>query len=921
LFVEDAERGFAFVDLCRTRFDVVLMNPPFGDRPALCDEHLLRAYPSTAADVYSMFFERAIRWLLPRGKVGAISNRTWLGLPTLKGLRNDIFGRLGSVECAADLGSFVLEAQVETAAVIVGESTGPDYPALWVRLLKTTNKEGSLKEALTEIACGVRRRGVYVSPQTRYFTMPTSVFGYWMSDRLITTYRPENSIGAQAATVKQGTATAGDFRFLRLAWEVPPANIGLNSIWWRFAKGGEYSPFYDDVHLLLKWADSGRELTAWGRGRPQNVQFFGRCGVTWPLRTTSPFGPRALPADCAFGHKGPAAFPHKGVSPDLLLGVLASRPSRLLLSVRLGAGDDAPGSASKSYEVGLIRDLPFPKLEHRAAEELGTASAKCSQIAQDAFTSMDESSSLFLHPFVGVNSPRLPSLKELTSLRVMAREDRLIETANLMLAMDGIVSAGLEFSQEDLMVLDEELELPLAALPGLHPVDPKLFTIAYLEKAAVPGASLPGGLEAEQDVRVLTRRKKQTAALRTEDSVCRIFEIPPVEFVETRRSLELQRAEDLETTARNLVSYMVGTSFGRFDIRLALVRAGYPAVSPFAALPALPPGVLRVGGAGSSTVESLCGLAALGSTYPLKLPSDGIVAFEESATGRRAMKVEITSLVRECLRLLWKDESPTIEDEICSILRVKELGQYLSHFSGFFQHHLTTYSKSRRQAPIYWPLSINSGAYGVWLHYHALNSDTLWRVLNEHVKPKFEQENNRLGGLRAEAGDVANSNQRKAIEEQERFVNDIASFRDDIETIAPLWHPNLNDGVLLNFCPLWRLVPQLASWQRELRECWQQLSAGEYDWAHIAMHLWPERVVPKCSTDRSLAIAHGMEERFWEEQSEGKWKPKKMSAAELKGIMDERTSKPVKAALGRLLSQPTAAPQAKRGRAAARRQA
>ena len=31
LFAEDAVRGFAFVDLCQKRYDVVLMNPPFGD--------------------------------------------------------------------------------------------------------------------------------------------------------------------------------------------------------------------------------------------------------------------------------------------------------------------------------------------------------------------------------------------------------------------------------------------------------------------------------------------------------------------------------------------------------------------------------------------------------------------------------------------------------------------------------------------------------------------------------------------------------------------------------------------------------------------------------------------------------------------------------------------------------------------------
>jgi hypothetical protein len=29
------------------------------------------------------------------------------------------------------------------------------------------------------------------------------------------------------------------------------------------------------------------------------------------------------------------------------------------------------------------------------------------------------------------------------------------------------------------------------------------------------------------------------------------------------------------------------------------------------------------------------------------------------------------------------------------------------------------------------------------------------------------------------------------------------------------------------------------------------------------MHVWPERVVPRCAEDRSLAIAHELEDTFW----------------------------------------------------------
>ena len=64
-------------------------------------------------------------------------------------------------------------------------------------------------------------------------------------------------VGAQALV---GLQTDDDFRFVRLAWEVVQRSIGVNSAWRYFAKGGEYSPYYDDIHLAVRWADDAHEL-------------------------------------------------------------------------------------------------------------------------------------------------------------------------------------------------------------------------------------------------------------------------------------------------------------------------------------------------------------------------------------------------------------------------------------------------------------------------------------------------------------------------------------------------------------------------------------------------------------------------------------------------------------------------------------
>ena len=117
--------------------------------------------------------------------------------------------------------------------------------------------------------------------------------------------------------------------------------------------------------------------------------------------------------------------------------------------------------------------------------------------------------------------------------------------------------------------------------------------------------------------------------------------------------------------------------------------------------------------------------------------------------------------------------------------------------------------------------------------------------------------------------------------------------------------------------PLWRLVPQHKPWQKELKSKRDELVNGKYDWAHVAMHLWPERVVPKCATDRSLAIAHGLEETFWVEDSDGKWESRSTPTQSVGELADERSSPAVKAALESLLDAPAPASPKKRGRKAA----
>ena len=122
------------------------------------------------------------------------------------------------------------------------------------------------------------------------------------------------------------------------------------------------------------------------------------------------------------------------------------------------------------------------------------------------------------------------------------------------------------------------------------------------------------------------------------------------------------------------------------------------------------------------------------------------------------------------------------------------------------------------------------------------------------------------------AGDVAalrNKGAARSRDEEKRFEAvealelELLELRDQLLKIAPGWHPNHDDGVQITAAPLWPLFRH-KPWQKILKETWAKLEKGDYDWAHLAMNYWPDRVRAKCQTDKSLAIAHGLEPLYIE---------------------------------------------------------
>ena len=124
-------------------------------------------------------------------------------------------------------------------------------------------------------------------------------------------------------------------------------------------------------------------------------------------------------------------------------------------------------------------------------------------------------------------------------------------------------------------------------------------------------------------------------------------------------------------------------------------------------------------------------------------------------------------------------------------------------------------------------------------------------------------------------------------------------LRDELEAVTPLWAPDLNDGIVIVLAPLWKLFVHHKPWSKELKKHWDKLAAGDYDWAQLAMHLWPERVIPKCAEDRSLAIAHDLEGVFWAHDTDNtdKWHARTTPTTPLDELIAQRHNPATRATL------------------------
>lgn len=657
---------------------------------------------------------------------------------------------------------------------------------------------------------------VYRVPQRVFDAIPGAPWVYWVSEivrSLFETCPPFRDLALPTG----GMTTGDNARFLRYWWEVGLTCIGFGQEgrmqactsgkrWFPYMKGGVYRKWYGNQDFTVNWQGDGQEIRNFDRedGRaasyPRSMDCYFREGVTWSDVSSGGFAARVSPGGFVFDASGPSAFPLQTDELDrigLMLGYLNSRIAEHMLGIL---------NPTIHFQVGDVARLPVPQAG--STQLLGLVRTA---ILQERYASSSEETT---YDFIG------PSCWDS--------------------GLDNLAAAHVNLAALEAQIDDEVY---------------RLYGISVEDRALIE-AELAGGSAAEED------DEGEEAA--------------PAEDEAAEPAAPMTREE----LAVRWISYAVGVVLGRFTI-------GDPSVDD---------GRLAIGGGGADVSGIVNRPSAIGNAVfrrddfavgslpePDEAEFDALVgpprrfAYVDGDGGRHVFSAEVEAALRvlalpDGIAVLDEGHPRDLPTRVEQALALM-LGDAASRdviaegargdLRGFLERDFFTRWHLRwyRKRPVYWPLQSARRGYGFVVFHERIERATLYVLQRDYLDHKLNGLRLEIGDLRAQLEALSGAARKRAERQIDRITqltDEVSDFAQTMERIVRAGYepePNwIDDGVILRMAPLWELIP---IWKSEPRKHWERLQRGDFDWSHIAMRYWPERVRDACNRNKSFAIAHG----------------------------------------------------------------
>ena len=497
--------------------------------------------------------------------------------------------------------------------------------SLFIRLLSYQDKAAALTKSILGLSRGQANKDIYSTRVNSFGQIPGTPFSYWVSEYVRQIFTSMSKLESEERNAQSGASTMNDFRFLRGWWETEAkfasrdrAMTFQGGRWVPFAKGGVYSHFYIDWELVIDWERDGEAIKNFAITLPGTTH--------WSRYVRSEnyyFQPGLTWPRRTTSGINVRVLPEGCIFADKGPAIFANirETWRLLALMNSLAFEElvalqlgAADAAARSYEVGVIERTPIPNLNGFETEYLENLARNYVELKRKSDCT-NEISHIF----------HLPVLLQLKT-NVLA---------------EGVASWQTQMIRTEQQLKEYQREIDDIAY--------RLYGITS---------------EDQQTLEELMKNRKQAEAINEED-------------IEDE-NVTNETGANAQALVIDLLSYLIGCSFGRWDVRIAIGERTAPELpDPFTPLPICSPGML--------TNDDGLPPQEIQSEYPLEIDWEGDLVDDYDHPD------DIVRRAQAVLRVIWQDRAEAIEQESCQILEVKELREYFRRpgNGGFWTDHVT----------------------------------------------------------------------------------------------------------------------------------------------------------------------------------------------------------------------------------------
>ena len=307
------------------KYDVVVTNPPYmgaSGMSAKLANFVKEYYPDSKSDLFAVFIEKCGMILKRNGYQAMITQHAWMFLGSYENLRKKLLSKI--TINMAHLGARAFEEiggeVVQTTSFVLSNRNETNYRGTYCRLIEPTSQQGKEDMFLS----GSNR---HTPNQSNFKHIPGNPIAYWISKNWCDLYS-NNPILRDYATLKKGTSTGDNNRFIRQWFEVPQHKICFSAHnpneaissgqkWFPINGGGERRKWYGNRFDVVNWENDGAEMKAlatklnhgghWSRYIINPDRFFTEA-IGWSAISTSKISVRYIGYGFAFSSAAMEAF-------------------------------------------------------------------------------------------------------------------------------------------------------------------------------------------------------------------------------------------------------------------------------------------------------------------------------------------------------------------------------------------------------------------------------------------------------------------------------------------------------------------------------------------------------------------------------------------------------------------------------------